>query len=209
MTTVNWPKGTLTVSNLRNGAINTSGIELMETARYVDLFAINSRGNTATGCISLPNDAQTLKSLAMRFAALAVKAAAQEDAESGVYPTRADYTATAQAGIQDYEYGILDDALVTEGDDGAYVQVWKWIPDSDVKAAPSQKAWVAATNDGCCAVCQSPKGVDYDSRDNGVQHARCECGAECVEHSDPLDDNETPTVLSVDVISLRSAEVAA
>lgn len=56
-------------------------------------------------------------------------------------------------------------------------------------------------NDSRCVVCRESDDVEYDSRDNGRQAAKCHsCGSEWFENSDSTDTKEQPVVMSVDII---------
>ncbi len=140
--TVRFPDDKSTVSFLRNGRVNTIGISLepKNHRSVITLEAIHSRGSTASGCIEIPDDAETLHAIMQAFKRLYIEAQDREDAASGRAGRSAWVNAADNAGLcRDGELEVDSDALASEGgDSGCYVQAWVWVSQSD--ALPEQKS---------------------------------------------------------------------
>lgn len=139
--TIRFPDDKSTVSFLRNGRVNTTGISIEPKSHrsVITLEAMNSRGNTATGCIDIPDDAETLHEIMQAFKRLYIEARDREDAASGRAGRRAWVDAADNVDLcREGDLEVDGDALVSEGDDsGCYVQAWVWVSQAD--ALPDQK----------------------------------------------------------------------
>lgn len=204
MLDVKYPEDAKPESLLRNGRVYTTGARLERFGNVVEVQAINTRGMGAKGHIALPNDYETLSAMERAFRQMAREALQREQAECPTFPLLDDVCKTAQdmyaTDTDDIE--IDDDANISEADDGAWVQAYVWVPRTEIKAAPSPEAAVAAANKATCIYCGQDSDLDYSSRDHGSQHVLCGCEAEWIEYSDPNSTDETPQVMEVEIIKI-------
>lgn len=115
-----FPSDKHTQSQLRNGMANTTGLDVMVTGDEIQLSAITSKGATATGYITIPNDKNVLNDLLRAVRALAAAAQNTQELNGAAETWR-------EAVDQNDDLEVDDDATFSVSDAGVWVQSWSYV----------------------------------------------------------------------------------
>lgn len=115
-----FPSDKHTQSQLQNGIVNTTGLNVMATPDEIQLSAITSNGATAPGYIPIPNNKTVLGDLLRAVRALTAAAQNTEELNGAAETWR-------EAVGLEYDVEVDDDATFSVSETGTWVQSWTFV----------------------------------------------------------------------------------
>jgi len=116
----------------RNGISYCTAVRYADYGPYIVLRPITATDEKANTFIDVPADAETLSAIARCFEASARARAPEQDSHEERLKRR--YRCAAEDLSIEAPLQVDDDAPVSiEGQHGAHVQIWVWVPSDDLK----------------------------------------------------------------------------